>query len=123
MCLRTVEAPSSVFLVLSGKLSYSCYCISDYVLAQHIAIMILRPTRKVIKQEIVLKKKTKQTGSIYKTGPEVEFPFGFLVRGPVHLLKHVDRPPDMGFFKSVTLSKPVRLKRILDFPAGSMCIS
>lgn len=71
-------------------------------MAQDIAIVILRPKRKVIKHEIVLKKKKKNPGSIYKTGPEVEFAFGFLVRELVHLLKRVDRPPTRGFKVSHT---------------------
>lgn len=73
-------------------------------MAQDIAIVILRPKRKVIKHEIVLKKKKgkRNPGSIYKTGPEVEFAFGFLVRGLVHLLKRVGRPLTRGFKVSHT---------------------
>lgn len=58
--------------------------------------MILRPTEKVIKHEIVFKKKKK--GIIYKIGPEVKFPF--LISGP-----RIDKPfkawisLDTGFFK------------------------
>lgn len=58
--------------------------------------MICRPTRKVIKHEIVFQKKEK--GAIYKIGPESKILI--LISGPM-----IDTPfkahisSDMGFFK------------------------